>query len=79
MATINVTSMLVIILEANDEVKSETIDFSDKLYGVYQYTFNGIEDVVTINHLGQNLTELCFFYFSELSPLLLQYQLQFAR
>lgn len=53
--TITDNKVVVITLEANDEVKSETIDFSNKLYGVYQYTFNGIEDVVTINHLGNNV------------------------
>ena len=53
--TITDNKVVVITLEANGEVTSETIDFSNKLYGVYQYTFNGIEDVVTINHLGNNV------------------------
>lgn len=48
---------VVISLEYQDETKNkvEEINFSEKLYGIYQYTFEGIDKVVTINHIGNNI------------------------
>ena len=43
-----------ITLEYLGETKTEVLDFSKKLYGTYQYTFTSLEEVVTINYLGNN-------------------------
>lgn len=50
-------TLVTISLEYQDETKNkvEEIDFSEKLYGIYQYTFEGIDKVVTINHIGNNI------------------------
>lgn len=50
-------TLVTISLEYLDETKNkvEEIDFSEKLYGIYQYTFEGIDKVVTINHIGNNI------------------------
>lgn len=50
-------TFITISLEYQDETKNkvESIEFSEKLYGIYEYTFEGIDKVVTINHIGNNI------------------------
>lgn len=55
--TTSENTSVVISLEYQDGTvpKTEEINFSEKLYGIYQYTFEGIDKVVTINHIGNNI------------------------
>lgn len=50
-------TLVTISLEYQDETKNkvEEINFSERLYGVYEYTFEGIDKVVTIYHIGNNI------------------------
>lgn len=50
-------TLVTISLEYQDETKNkvEEINFSEKLYGIYQYTFEGVDKVVTIYHIGNNI------------------------
>ena len=51
-------TLVTISLEYQDETKNKVekeIDFSEKLYGIYQYTFEGIDKEVTIYHIGNNI------------------------
>ena len=50
-------TLVTISLEYQDETKNkvEEINFSEKLYGIYQYTFEGIDKEVTIYHVGNNI------------------------
>lgn len=56
-STTEENAFVAISLEYQDETKNkvEEIDFSEKLYGIYEYTFEGIDKVVTIYHIGNNI------------------------
>ena len=45
---------VVIGLEYQDLSETVTLDFSKKLYGIYEYTFDSVDVVVTINYNGNN-------------------------
>lgn len=56
--TIEDNTSVVVILEYQEDTLTVEFDFSKKLYGVYQYTFEGFDEVVTINYVGNNASLL---------------------
>lgn len=52
--TISDNTEVTVILEYQGDTEIVKFDFSKKLYGVYQYTFESVEKTVTINYVGNN-------------------------
>lgn len=50
-----------VVLEYQGKKESKTFDFTNKLYGIYQYTFTSVDETVTISYLGNNASLLATY------------------